>query len=149
MSLDYRLTLADGAPVEQVAARGWPDLDERPTGTVPLLSANLAGRYGFNVSIRAGQHGYVDAMSDDGQWEWEPGDYVNVAFHVDKSADFGILVINMLTVVRRLLTSGQEDAALVLNGDILILARFNGEVAKHNRETWWAFYPAADQLIPD
>jgi hypothetical protein len=148
MSLDYRLTLAGSTPVEQVAERALPDFDERPVGTAPLLSVNLADRYGFDVSVRAGRSGYVDALSDDGQWEWEPDEYVNVSFHVDKVTDMEQVAINLLTVVRRVLNTGPEDATLVLNGDILLLARFQGVLVKHNREKWWSHYPAAEQLIP-
>jgi len=148
MSIDYRLTLAGSTPINQIAERALPDPSERPTGLPPLLSAHLYEDHGFAVDIRAGHNGYVDAESDHGLWEWEPAEYVGVAFSIDKFADPAWKVINMLTVVRRVLDSGPEDAAFVLNGDVLIFTRFDGEVVKHNREKWWSYYPAADQLIP-
>ena len=148
MSLDYRLTLAGAIPVEQIAERALPSPDERPTGTAPLLSVRLAERYGFDVSVHAGRNGYVDALSDNGEWEWEPADYVDVSFHVDKVTEMDVVAINLLTVTRRVLNSGPEDAALVLNGDILLLARFQGALVKHNHEKWWSYYPVAEQLFP-
>ena len=147
MSLDYRLTIAGSTPIEQVAERALPEPDERPTGTAPLLSANLVDRHGFGVSVRGGRNGYVDVVSDQGAWEWEPAAYVSVAFHVDKFADLSAVVIDMLTVVRRVLASGPEDAALVLNGDILLLTRLDGILTKHHRDTWWSNYAGADDLI--
>ena len=148
MSVDYRLTLAPGTPINQIAERALPEPGERPTGLPPLLSANLYEKYGFGISIRAGQNGYVDAESDHGLWEWEPAEYVAVAFQMDKFADPGWKVINMLTIARRVLMTGPEDAALVLNGDVLIFTRFGGELVKHNHDKWWANYPGADDLIP-
>ena len=113
-----------------------------------MLSANLYEKYGFSVTVRSGRDGYVDGLADDGEWEWEPATYVAVAFHVDKFADFPELVANMLTVVRRVLETGDEDAALVFNGDVLLLTRFDGTLVKYRREKWWEHYPSADQLIP-
>jgi hypothetical protein len=147
MSVDYRLTLGGNPPVNQVAERALPDPGERPTGVPPILSVNLYEKYGFGVNVRTGRNGYVDAESDDGLWEWEPAEYAAVAFQMDKFADPAWKVTNMLTIVRRVLDTGPEDAALVLNGDVLIFTRFSGTLIKHNREKWWAFYPGADQLI--
>lgn len=149
MALEYRLTLAGTTPVDQVAERTLPDPAERPTGTAPLLSAALFDRYGFSVTIRAGQNGYLDVDSNDGSWEWKPDSYVAVTFRMDKFADANWTVINMLTAVRRLLDTGPEDAALVLNGDILLLTRLAGTLTKHHRNTWWSAYPTAPETLPD
>lgn len=146
MALEYRLTLAGSTPVNVVAERALPEADERPVGTAPLLSAALFQSHGFNVTVRAGQNGLVDVESDDGSWEWEPEKYVSLTFRMDKSADAGWNVVNMLTVVRQVLNTGDEDAALVLNGDILLLTRFDGTLAKHRR-SWWEHYPGADEVV--
>jgi hypothetical protein len=148
MSIDYRLTLAGSTPVEQIAARAFPDAAERPTGTAPRLSAALFEKYGFSVSVYAGQNGYLDAESDHGHWEWEPDPYVSVSFTLDKFADLPWSVANTAVAVHRLLNTGPEDAALDLNGNLLLLTRVAEAVAKHNRDSWWSHYPAADQLIP-
>ncbi len=148
MALEYRLTLAGTTPVDEVAARALPNLEERPTGTPPLLSKALFDRYGFLLTIHAGSDAYFDAMSDDGPWEWEPEAYVAVGFRMDKFADFRWEVRNMLTIVRRVLDTGTENAALVFNGDVLLLARFDGVLTKHRR-SWWDSYPDADQVIPE
>jgi hypothetical protein len=147
MALEYRLTFAGDTPVELMAARALPDPDERPTGIPPILSADLFDRYGLQVTVRGGHHGYVDALSDQGEWEWEPETYVAVGFRLDKFADREELVTNMVTIARQALTTGPEDAAFVFNGDVLLFTRFGGEVVKHNRDSWWAYHPAADQLI--
>jgi hypothetical protein len=144
MALEYRLTLAGTTPVNQVAERALPTPEERPTGTAPLLSADLYERYGFAVTIRAGQNDYMEVESDDGMWEWKPNEYVSVLFRLDKLADRAPAVINVLTVVRRILSSGTEDAALVLNDNVLLLTRFGGVLVKHRRDEWWDNYPGAD-----
>ena len=148
MALEYDLTLGAATPVEQLAERAVPEAEERPTGTPRLLSADLYNRYGFELTILAGQNGYVSATSDTGMWEWEPKDYVSVGFRMDKFADFEWEVANMLTVVRRVLQSGNEDAAFVLNGDVLLFTRFGGELVKYRRDGWWTSYAAANDLIP-
>jgi hypothetical protein len=141
MALEYELTLAGSPPVAQVAERALPDVADRPTGTARLLTRDLYERYGFHVSVSAGADGYVSAESDDGLWEWEPATYVSVTFNLNKVADRKPAVENMLTVVRRVLDSGTEDAALVLNGDVLLLTRLDGVLREHHRDTWWAHYP--------
>jgi len=148
MSIDYRLTLAGVTPVEVVAVRALPNPEDRPTGTGPMLSAGLSEKYGFAVTVHSGRNGYIDAVSDEGTWEWEPEEFVAVSFHADKFADFPWLVGNMLTVVRRILDTGPEDAAFVFIGDVLLLTRFDGVLVKQRREKWWDHYETANQLIP-
>ncbi|MFI7598679.1 SitI3 family protein [Actinoplanes sp. NPDC049681] len=148
MAIEYALTLAGSTPVERVAKRALPGLDERPTGTPPLLSADLWERYGFQVTVYAGRHGYLDAETDDGSLTWKPKTYVSVGFRMDKFADFQWSIPHMLTIVRRVMTGGGEDAMLTFNGDYALLTRFAGKLAKHRREDWWASYPAADSVIP-
>ena len=148
MSIEYRLTIAGNVPVNLVAERAFPDPSERPTGTASLLSADLYDRSGFGVTIRADHNGYVEIESDQGIWEWEPETYLDLTFRMDKDADPNWAVINMLTVVRRVLATGPEDIAFTFNIDSLLLTRFDGTLVKHNRGGWWANYPGADQLIP-
>ena len=144
MAIDYDLTLAGSPPVERVAERAFPEHGERPVGTAPLLSAALPG---FGVTVLAGAAAYLDVATDQGSWEWEPATYVTIGFRLDKLTDRSRAVIDMLTVVRRVLASGPEDAALVLNGDILLLTRLDGILTKHHRDTWWSNYAGADDLI--
>ncbi|GIF19214.1 hypothetical protein BJ973_006259 [Actinoplanes tereljensis] len=148
MAIDYNLYLAGNPPVEVVAQWAFPALADRPTGTVPFLAANLDEKYGFEVVVTSGENAYLDVMTDDGGWEWEPETYVVVAFRLDKEADRPTATDHVLAVVQRVLVAADQDAALVLNGDVLLLSRLNGVVIKHRRDTWWSFHPAADQLIP-
>ncbi|WP_460808628.1 hypothetical protein [Micromonospora zhanjiangensis] len=85
----------------------------------------IEGAEGSYVDIYGGENGYYDADGGDGsQWEWEPGDYVDVNFGMQKFFR-------------------TEDAALVLNGNHLLLTRVNGVVSKHNL-SWWENYGLAD-----
>ena len=144
MAIEYDLTLAGSTPLEQVAERAFPDHGERPVGTAPLLTATLPG---FGVTVFAGADAYIDVATDEGPWTWEPPTYVTIGFRLDKFADRSRAVLGMLTAVRRVLAGGPEDAALVLNGDILLLTRLDGALTKHHRDTWWSSYPGADDLI--
>jgi hypothetical protein len=45
--------------------------------------------------------------------------------------------------------TGAEDAAFVVNSDVLLFARLSGEIVKHNRGRWWSYRPGADQLIAE
>ena len=148
MALEYRLTLAGNTPVNVVAARAFPEANERPAGIAPQLAVDHKEKYGFDVTIVAGRDGYLDLQTDDGSWEWEPESYVGVGFQLDPFADARAVVTNMLTVIRLILVSGPEDATLDFNGDILLLARCNGELTKHRRSTWWERYSSGNQLIP-
>lgn len=147
MATEYRLTLAGNTPVEQVAQRALPDPEDRPTGIPPLLAADLYDRYGFEVTVRAAANGYFDAESDNGMWEWEPAAYVAVTFRMEQNADSDRALVNMLLTVRRVLRTGPEDAALVLNGNWLLLTRLGGVLVRHRRDKWWDTYAAANDLI--
>jgi hypothetical protein len=148
MSIGYRLTLAGDFPLRHVAEIAAPDAAETPTPAGnQLLSADLYDERGYLVSISSGHNGYYDAEDDDGAyWEWEPEEYVDVSFDMrtDDMVDKG--VPNMVTTVARLLAERPEDAALVLNGNWLLLTRVGGTLRKH-RPQWWAHY-GVDDLIP-
>lgn len=52
---------------------------------------------------------------------------------------------NMMQAVARVLAARQEDAALVQNGNWLLLTRVEGTLRRH-RPTWWSHY-GIDDLI--
>jgi hypothetical protein len=149
MALEYRLTLAGDTSAEEVARRALPVPVESPAETAPVLHAGLLESHGFTVAIRAGTNAYISAESDGELWEWEPETYVSVAFRVSKEAAHEWAVVNLLTIVRRVLETGSEDAALVFNGDLLLLTRIDGVLAKHNRAGWWSSYPATNAVFAD
>ena len=148
MAIEYRLILADTNAVEKVAERALPNNEERPAGATTPLKAGLQERYGFDVSFRAGQNRFFDAESDTGMWQWEPARAVWLTFWMAKDAETNEPLVNMLTVVRRVLDTGSEDAALELNGNWLLLTRMDGTLTKHHRESWWDHYPGANDRIP-
>ena len=149
MATEYRLTLAGDPPLVEVAERALPEPDDRPAGTPQLLSANLYDRYGFEVVFRADSNGYLDAESDTGLWIWEPETSVSVRFRMEKTAGSDRATVNMLLAVRRILLTGPEDAALVLDGNYLLLNRVDGNLVKHRRDTWWQHYAAGNDLFQD
>lgn len=148
MTIDYRLTLAGDVPLEDVAGVVAPEAVERQplAGYQRLLVADLHERCGYGVSILAGRHGYYDAEGDEGfHWEWELEAYVNVVFRLSKDQPTDRATSNVVTAVARVLASRAEDAALVLNGNWLLLTRMGGTLRKH-RPTWWNTY-GVDGLI--
>ncbi|MGW0435513.1 SitI3 family protein [Micromonospora sp. NPDC003197] len=149
MAIEYRLTLAGDISLREVAELAAPEATEESSlaGYPRLFSADLYEQLGYAVSIYAGSHGYYDAEDDDGsQWEWEPEEYVNVGFRMRKNdlSDKG--TPNMVAAVARVLDGRPEDAALVLNGNWLLLTRFDG-VLRKRRPEWWNNY-GVGELIP-
>ncbi len=146
MSIEYRLTLAGETPVQEIVARALPEADVQADVAQPYV-ADVRDRYGFTVTVRAGRNGYHDAESDAGPWEWEPESYVNVTFRLDKTADPEQYVRGVVGLVARVLRAGAEDAALILNGDRLLLTRFGGVLAKHHRDLWWDHYGFPHEVV--
>ncbi|GIE91320.1 SitI3 family protein [Actinoplanes regularis] len=148
MALEYRLTIARATTITDLAVRAFPDPAERPQGSPSLLVADLYDRYGFEVTIYAGQNGYRSAESDDGMWEWKPAEYISMSFRMDKTAHPSQTLPAMLAAVKRVLDSGAEDVALDLNGNWLLLTRVNGVITKHKRDGWWEVHGVVDPIIP-
>lgn len=151
MAVEFRLTLAGDVPLDHVAdlVAVEPAEKPRPSGTNPrLLSARLYDTRGYALTISSGSQGYFDAEADDGaRWEWEPETYVDIDFSMraDDLVDKGIP--NMMQTVARVLAARQEDAALVQNGNWLLLTRVGGELRRH-RHTWWSHYGIDDLITP-
>ncbi|MBN1174043.1 MAG: hypothetical protein JXA67_17855 [Micromonosporaceae bacterium] len=148
MALEYRLTLAGQIPLADLAARAFPDPVERPTPYGAILTRDLYDRFGFGVSILGERHDIVEAEADAGLWGWDLDASVDLTFRMGKDPDRRELgVRSMLEAVGRVLESGSEDAALTLNGDLLLLTRMDGAVSKHNQATWWNHYPFTPSII--
>jgi hypothetical protein len=141
VALEYRLTLAGDTAVPDVVERALPE--HAGTGESGFV---LYEDRGFLLTVTSGRDGYFDAESDgDEYWEWEPASYVNVEFRLDKD-HIADATRNMLDVVARVLATGAEDAALVLDGNALLLTRTDGAVRKHRSDTWWD--DATNAIIP-
>ncbi|RAO14985.1 SitI3 family protein [Micromonospora zamorensis] len=139
MAVEYRLTLAGDIPLEQVAELAAPGAVETSTASGGrMLSADLNDDCGYVVDITGGRHGYCSAEDDDGAlWEWEPETYVDVSFYMRKDTLVDKGKPHMLATVARILTGRAEDAALTLNGDVLMLTRIAGTIQKHNTDGWY------------
>ncbi|WBB91396.1 SitI3 family protein [Verrucosispora sp. WMMC514] len=142
MAVEFRLVLAGDPPVAEVAALTAADPGEvpRPTSNPALLSARLYDQRGYAITVRAGTNGYWEAEADgEARWEWEPATYVSVTFSMraDDIAEKGIP--NMVAAVKRVLAGRDEDAALVQEGNYLLLTRTDGVIRTH-RPDWWHHY---------
>ncbi|KIR64595.1 MULTISPECIES: SitI3 family protein [Micromonospora] len=149
MAIEYRLTLAGDIPLERVAELVSPEGFEESAlpGYPRLLGADLQDTSGYTVSIYGGSDGYFDAEDDDGtQWEWEPDRHVNLVFHMPKDDPSGRSVPDMVRAVARVLAGRPEDAALVLNGNWLLLTRIAGILRRH-RHAWWDNYGINDIFL--
>ncbi|MGC5664540.1 SitI3 family protein [Micromonospora sp. WMMD723] len=142
MGVEFRLVLAGDPAVGEIAALTAAARDEtpQPTSNPSLYTARLYDQRGYAVTVRPGTHGYYEAEADDeARWEWEPAIYVNVTFSMraDDLADKAIP--NMLAAVARVLAGRTEDAALIQDGNYLLLTHADGVVRLH-RSTWWDHY---------
>lgn len=151
MSVQYRLTLAGEIPVGHVAECALLDPAERPTPTESgrLLATDLHDRLGFGLSVRASRGDFYGAQDDDDSWwEWQPSEAINLTFDLSSDDTISKGIPNMLATVARVLKGRPEDAALVLNFDLLLLTRVSGVLRKHNRATWWGHYGFVNDIIP-
>jgi hypothetical protein len=150
MATEYRLTLSGETSKEDVAARAVADVSERPTPTASgqVLTTNLYQSRGLELDVTSGRGTYLEADSDTGNWHWEPGVCVSVTVRLDDERwEEGQR--NMLEIVSSLLASGSEDAALILDGNFLLLTRFASVIVKHRRSMWWDQYRYANEIVPD
>ncbi|MER7471243.1 SitI3 family protein [Micromonospora sp. NPDC000018] len=148
MTVEFRLILAGDPPVDEIAALTATDPREKPQPTSDrrLFTARLYDQRGYAITVRSGTHGYYEADTDgDSRWEWEPETYVNITFSMraDDLVDKGIP--NMVMAVARVLAGRDEDAALIQDGNHLLLTRTNGVIHTH-RTSWWNHYQL-DHLI--
>lgn len=147
MGIDYHLTLGGDVSLQRVAELVGPqviaDRRESPDDP-PRYSADLTEQAGYAVSVYGGRHGYYDAEDDDGsQWEWQPDVYVNVSFRMSKNDESEAGTPSMVAAVGRVLAGVTQDAALILNGNWLLLTRVGGRLRKH-RPAWWNNYDVHD-----
>lgn len=148
MAIEYRLTVAGANPAEALAARAVPDATMRPTPSGRLLEADLRDSLGLTLTVRSDTAGYVEAQDDNGDWwTWEPSEYTALTMQIPDDDKHITAVTNMLTIVARILASGAEDLALVVQADTLLLTRQDGIVRKHARTTWWRRHAPADDII--
>ncbi|MFY1700215.1 SitI3 family protein [Micromonospora sp. WMMA1923] len=148
MAVEFRLVLAGDPPINEIAAltAAEPAETPQPAFKPGVYTARLYDQRGYAIAVRAGSNGYYEAETDgDARWEWEPDTYVNVTFSMraDDLVDKGIP--NMVTAVARVLAGGDEDAALIQDGNYLYLTRTDGVIRKHH-PNWWNHYHL-DHLI--
>ncbi|MER7166719.1 SitI3 family protein [Micromonospora sp. NPDC000207] len=142
MSLGYCLTLAGELPLDEIAAVTALGPAERPTPSSPrLFGVNLQDERGYSISVHSGTHGYYWAEGDhDASWEWKLDTYVNVTFDMRKYGLVDKGIPNMVATVGRVLAGRGEDAALVQDGNYLLLTRTAGVVRRHRQRQWWNHY---------
>lgn len=139
MSIGYRLTLAGVIPLEDVAALAACGAAEgRTRSGARMLTDARYDDLGYVVDITAGTDGYYEADNDgEVAWVWEPDTWVDVNFHMRKDTLSEMGTPNMLTAVARVLAGRHEDAALVFDGNVLLLTRIDGVLRTHNMAGWY------------
>jgi hypothetical protein len=149
MTVEYRLTLAGDTPIADVAARVLPDAADRIEPYGPGLTADLAD-HGLSLTIRSRADAYLEGEADDPTtpWIWEPSPCIHITCHLAADPDLretGTHIV--LDIVGRVLSTGTEDAALMLNSDYLLLTRVGGVVTKHRRSVWWDHYGWPNEVL--
>jgi hypothetical protein len=140
MALECDLVIAGATDAARVLERAWSTMPTRApverldNGT---LVADLFARYGFVLSVHASKRGYVQAEAGGSMWEWELAEYARMGFRFDKEFELGTSRAAMLQMVARILTTGSEDVALTLNGDVLLLRRQNGRLERFDAGGFW------------
>ena len=149
MAIEYSLTLAGATPAEEVAQRALPGATFSPYGATIGTDADILQQLGFDLTITGGTDGYVEARGNDGTWVWDPNPAAVATFRLASDPDRGDMALhNVLEAATRILATGPEDAALVVNWDDLLLVRLGGTVVKHHRAAWWDHHRWPNQVIP-
>jgi len=144
MALEYSLVLLGSLSPEALVVRAFPEPAQRPEFKISdqAWHADLNKSMGFELVLAPGTKGYFEAAAGADPWAWEPACYLNVGFRFDKFFPRDVALRHMLAIVARVLSSGDEDAALILNGDALRLRREAGTLARFDGGFW-------DKLAPE
>jgi hypothetical protein len=152
MSVDYQLTIAGTTDYHAVSQRAFPDLLSRLVEVRTEYREGQDGDFyadlGVGVAVSKYDKREVEADSGTGPWTWSPVGCVGIIFDIDK-AQLELAALSSAQAVARVLGTGQEDVAFVLNAGILLLTRIDGEVRKYHRDDWWTVYQGLDALIAD
>ena len=130
MPIFYELVIVGTTTADEFVARVYDDT--LPAPVFEGHAADETGRFGFWLTVLAGTNGY---FQDDG-WKIEPARYLGVDFRVDKHASPKQVHAGVRRFVDRALATGDEDMALVNNGNTLLLERVNGEVRRVPSSFW-------------
>jgi hypothetical protein len=130
----YDLILIGDLSADDFVARVYDDALPAPT-FAPSNKARVADetqRFGFWLTLLEGTDGYFQ----DDDWEIEPARYLDVEFRVDKDSPPEQVNVNVRRFVERALATGDEDAALINNGNTLLLERRDGQVRRVPSAFW-------------
>ncbi|MFI5915110.1 SitI3 family protein [Dactylosporangium sp. NPDC051541] len=152
VAIEYSLSVSGPTPVAQVAQRAVGDPRVPLTPWRDVLNADLSNSHGYSISVRQIRDAYFSAAGDSesaDELEWEVPIGVTVTYTLVNEPGWTVPAErNMLASVAAVLAAGAEDAALLQNGDVLLLTRVGGVVHKVRRDRWWAVVPGADEIIP-
>jgi hypothetical protein len=138
MAIEYSLILDGEVPPAAIASRAFPEPSDLPPAQMNGLNTawDFWNRFGFIMQTRTSEDGYFEGENDGALFSWEPQRYTVLYFRLDKFSDLARTTDVVQTIVSRVLGSGQEDAAVVHNGQI-ILRRQNGELTKFGEGNAW------------
>ncbi|RKQ92068.1 hypothetical protein C8N24_1907 [Solirubrobacter pauli] len=128
MAVFYNLIIIGDTTADDFIARVYDDALPAPafTPSNKAVAADETARLGFTLTLLETTDGYFQ----DDDWEIEPPRYLDVGFRVDKDADPEQVRANVDRFVDRALATGDEDMALINNGNTLLLERTDGEVRR-------------------
>jgi hypothetical protein len=137
MAIEYRLILEGEIPPEAMARGAFPEPSDLPAPEVAGRNTiwDLWDRFGFIMQTRISEDGDFSGESDGAVFFWRPARYTVLYFRLDKFSDFNPTE-NVKTIVSRVLESGDEDAAVLQNGDIIVL-RLAGKLTKYGSGVNW------------
>jgi hypothetical protein len=145
MAIECSLILAGNSPPEALLSRLFPSAASRPDFDVSgrVWIADLRERMGFELRLLQGTQGYFGAQADKEYWTWELDSYLNLGFRFNKFFARNVSLRHMLEMVARILATGDEDAALIQNGNELLLLREAGKLTRFRAQGFW------DSLAPE
>jgi hypothetical protein len=134
MAIFYELIIVGATTPDDFIARVYDESLPAPVfrPSNRAVAADEYARLGFWLSLMPAEHGYFEF--DD--FKLEPARYLAVSFDIDKDTPPKTVHANVRRFVDRALATGDEDMALINNGDFLLLERRNGEVRRVPSSFW-------------
>jgi hypothetical protein len=145
MATECSLILAGNSPIDAFLSRLFPSGASQPDFHVSgrVWIADLHERMGFELRLLQGAQGYFGAEAGEEYWTWELNNYLNLGFRFDKFFPRDVSLRHMLQMVARILETGDEDAAMIQNGNELLLFRKAGKLTRFRAQGFW------DSLAPE
>jgi len=141
MALEYALKIDTQEDltkaVVELLRKASPACNVTPSGNG--LSIDLRDDMGLSIHVAMNKDGYVEFLREYRTESFELRNYYSVSFRLINNRDIGSQRNYMITFVKKVLALNNANAWLIFNGDLLVLARKDGEWQIDNSWEFWNY----------